>query len=1325
MKQNRSALSRPAVLAVLAGTALGLLAADSLAGPKGTRVVRGNANIHRQGDLTKITVGNRTILWHESMNIRQYETLQFIQPSKRSRVLNRIGNGEPTSIQGNLLANGKVYIVNPAGVVFGPNSVVDVGQLYAAGGDISNRDFMRGVNHFTNVTGAVSSQGFISADAVHLIGSRVANHGTIVANQGLVTMSVGEDVMIREHGSRIMLRVDGETIDPANGPSAGNGRTIPTAGEPAAIENSGSIRAEGGIVSLGAGDAYSLAVRNSGTISAPGGNIDVVAQSGAVENTGSIDASVASGHAGSVTVQAPTVINRGEVRADAGSGRAGDVEVTSQHLTYLADGSTISASGGSGLAHGGEALVHAYSGDTVMAPGATFDISGGALGGDGGWGEISAGGSLGVHGSIIGEARLDFSPATVLFDPFDIVIGAVGAQDGELLDGIIDAGDGNPTDVFRITPASIEGFAGDVTLEALNDIYITQSIDKNNGGLILDAGNNISFSDETGGFITELSVRADFLDFTAGDSVVERVAFGTHLWANSGDIDLTAETGSLKFFKAHVPTGRTVFLTQAESKLVGAGPFGFIADPENTNLVIRITNGFLIFGGDFGGVTGFQNIGSVDAHASQYVRVEDDLLIESSANIRADDDVIVAGFIHAQDTLNLHAGMDGTGTLSFDRTFKPGLDLWGTNINLRAGNNSGLASASVDIASAAGPSPLLRGPTGGSTNPDSVVFQQDAPIADADLPGPGDFGASAIPGLVYRIESNDSGVTLGSNALVDGTHLTLASETGSTINDALSLIDFTVFGSARLNANITSTAFQTYNGQTVVNGDRLLSGSTMTFNSTLDGLGACDDTLTLNGAAVFNGAVGDAAPLRSLTVNGTTDLAGLRITTCLDQYYNGAFTLADDGSLVSTDAGIIRFGSTIDGAFDLSAETAPGGLIVFTGDVGLTDQLVDIFLSTSYPSGVRGIPLAATIIGQSEDLDIRARSFEVTPRDKFTILGNLDLQADQFVTIGDVVTSGDMEITAPTITLLRRPASDLLNFDGNLKSDAGLDFVSGGDIIFSGNVVLGGDAGGSNPLFGLPGGSTFSVSLPGGATRVNSAASRTSLEQLTFEETVLDQNVLLPEPTGPDDSFVFPVPETPELPDRVQPEVYDLALLSQLAINARGVDAETSVGGMLGRLIYNDMADTPGASRPMSATRFDIQAVMALVDAYTSVFGDDEASQVAAINEAFNGALDSFAQETGADEVRPDEFAGYLAAQPEQNEARAYAARLGEFVDKLERLGLPGDEYVLVRNQLLSPVAPEGLTPDEFARVLEQTGDAPTRDQVGLLSDEATDRSAI
>ena len=88
-------------------------------------------------------------------------------------VLNRITGADPSRIDGTLLANGRVYIVNPAGVFFGNGALVDVGQIYAAAGQIANEDFLNGIDHFTDLTGSVINDGAIIAEAVHLIGSQV------------------------------------------------------------------------------------------------------------------------------------------------------------------------------------------------------------------------------------------------------------------------------------------------------------------------------------------------------------------------------------------------------------------------------------------------------------------------------------------------------------------------------------------------------------------------------------------------------------------------------------------------------------------------------------------------------------------------------------------------------------------------------------------------------------------------------------------------------------------------------------------------------------------------------------------------------------------------------------------------------------------------------------------------------------------------------------------------------------------------------------------------------------------------------------------------
>lgn len=680
-------------------------------------------------------------------------------------------------------------------------------------------------------------------------------------------------------GSRISARIDGAEMTTASGPAMG--AVTDVSGSPA-IENSGTIRARRGRVTLGAGDALSLAIRNTGRIEASGGEVTLTAQAGSVHNTGTISTNVSAGQAGWVTVQAPTVVNDGSVTADADNGRAGRVELTSTNQTTLGAGSVTSAAGGRGVAHGGEVLVHSYQGDTTMERGSVVDLSGGARGGHGGTGEVSAKNSLGLQGELKGDTVDGFANAKILLDPTNI--------------RVVDGPEGDIGGDQYIDPSSIEGFAGDVSLLADNDISIGSDINKANGGLSLTAGNDIRFEyvepmdgGDAAGLLFELFITADSLDFNAGHSIVDNALLGTTLTATTGDINLVGATGGVDFGLAGVANGRSVHITQADSryfrtsgvsgllanpenthltidvtngslimggdfggmvgdqlvgsldisasdlvrfedsivsggavrvdagddiqfgflpdhpgypdfdlsitgtqidmvaghsivdnvilgthltatnlgdinlegttgdvqfglasvdpnrfvritqavdKYVGAGPFGFIDTPETTNLEVTITDGWLIFGGDFGGMTGAQSILSVDGFANEFVRVEDDLTIGDFAKFRANDNVEFDGFVHAQNLVDAHAGLDGTGQVLF---ISPGQSLAGQTIALRAGNDSGLAMANIDARTN---DPMFFGPGLGGTRPDTFIFEQDAGVPSIALPLVSQFGGS-------------------------------------------------------------------------------------------------------------------------------------------------------------------------------------------------------------------------------------------------------------------------------------------------------------------------------------------------------------------------------------------------------------------------------------------------------------------------------------------------------------------------------------------------------------------------------------------------------
>ncbi|MCH7547128.1 MAG: filamentous hemagglutinin N-terminal domain-containing protein [Planctomycetes bacterium] len=272
-RQHRSMLAVIVALAV----AVVLLAELVVAGPVNPSVKRGNVTFTQQGNDFIITASDGSIINYDAFGILNHESIQFIQPGEAARVMNRITGPDPTLIDGSLSANGIVYIVNPAGVYFSQGAIVNVGGIYAAAGSITDENYIKNVDLFNNLSGMVQNDGTIHADLVHLIGRNVANHGQIVAPRGIVTMLAGNSVLIRRHGERITVKIDGMDLDDAalSGKKLDHpfGVTFDLPG----VENTGVIDAPNGDVILGAGDLYSVAIRNTGRIHA--GNV-IIATTG-------------------------------------------------------------------------------------------------------------------------------------------------------------------------------------------------------------------------------------------------------------------------------------------------------------------------------------------------------------------------------------------------------------------------------------------------------------------------------------------------------------------------------------------------------------------------------------------------------------------------------------------------------------------------------------------------------------------------------------------------------------------------------------------------------------------------------------------------------------------------------------------------------------------------------------------------------------------------------------------------------------------------------------------------------------------------------------
>ncbi|MDB5712479.1 MAG: filamentous hemagglutinin, partial [Sphingomonas bacterium] len=272
--------------------------------PGGGSVAAGSATIATSSGsvIVQQTSQNAVLNW-QSFSIGANDSVAFVQPNSSAVALNRVLGPEASSILGTLSANGKVFLINPNGVVFGKGANVDVGGLVASTLGMSDSDFMAGHYSFSGSGGSVRNDGTITADGgyVALLGAHVDNRGTIRANLGTVALATGEAITLDVVGDGLLnITVDKGAIR-------------------ALIENGGLLRADGGQVILtaqAAGDLLGTVVNNSGIIEARtlenrGGRIVLLGdmKSGTVNLGGTLDASAANGGDGGFVETSAATVN--------------------------------------------------------------------------------------------------------------------------------------------------------------------------------------------------------------------------------------------------------------------------------------------------------------------------------------------------------------------------------------------------------------------------------------------------------------------------------------------------------------------------------------------------------------------------------------------------------------------------------------------------------------------------------------------------------------------------------------------------------------------------------------------------------------------------------------------------------------------------------------------------------------------------------------------------------------------------------------------------------------------------------------------------------
>jgi filamentous hemagglutinin family protein len=324
------------------------------AAPQDPVVRVGTASISA-GTATVINQSTSSLVidW-QSFDLAAGESVRFNQPSSSSVALNRVISGNPSSIFGRIDANGRVILVNSAGILFGAGSQVNTGAFVASSLELDESTLGSDRLRFFGASGSVENAGSLNGqEFVAIVAPTIVNSGSVRGSS--VALAAGSEVIISTAGGLFDVQV-------------------PTAAVKAAIENKGGIIASQGNAYLTARGvtAAAASLSNPGKVEATGlverdGRI-YLESDGALTSVGEIKATRAA-DGGDIEIKGGFVALGGTVSADGAKG--GTIKVGSVGMLSLAENVTAK-----GLVTSGGSITYRSAGQTIENSTGRSDVSG-------------------------------------------------------------------------------------------------------------------------------------------------------------------------------------------------------------------------------------------------------------------------------------------------------------------------------------------------------------------------------------------------------------------------------------------------------------------------------------------------------------------------------------------------------------------------------------------------------------------------------------------------------------------------------------------------------------------------------------------------------------------------------------------------------------------------------------------------------------------------------------------------------------------------------------------------------------------------------------
>ena len=892
----------------------------SLALPQGGSVVSGQVNIdYAAVDRLNVNqASNQAVVNWQSFNVGRDASVHFNQPGSKASILNKVLSGQ-SIINGKIYSNGRLFLINPTGILTGPNSAIRAEGAVLSTLNLSQQNYLNNNLQFnTNTNSSLVSQGLIEGQYVALMAPQVNNQGTIVSSVA-TTIAAGDDMLLGiSNSNNLTIKISPSKLQ-------------------AMAKNEGTIKTQNGMVTIKTDAAQSLV---DDIIKLPNAKATgLVSENGVIKlvsNSGSIQASKIKIDAGS---KGATEIS-GILNSNNENGKGGTIEITGKDIDV--NSATISADGKTG---GGEILLGGDwqgSGDLLQATYLNIDSnskitanaltsgSGGTIvawsdiknsnsftrvsgtleakGIDGSGGQIeTSGADLNINGIKIDTSSVTGSYGNWLVDPTNLTIDSSAAATYAtnlsstdvtltadntitLNNNISYSGSRNSTLTFDATTtvlnANITSSNGTLSIDinTILEIGATNTTFTTNGGNVDISGviravsgensNNFTINAGTGNVTFSSNVVKQVGDYSAG--------FAQGNFTSISDLDFSGTfLNAINIAGTATTIGDVTFQDGRASNNTSNANESFQHEIQNWNSRNYGNTGLnnIMKGIRWSGGTGHSPyVQFTNATAGQKYKIQ---ALFKEQNYNRYFDVYV----------------DGTKIVD---DFRP-LDAGSTSVNRGRYLTYQFEAASTNVMF------RLSGRT--AENSGGRLHGNDVnPILNAISIEAVDAGA-AINNL--SITANQ----FSAQAIEVGGDLTVTNSGGSTISGVISGDTALVkAGTSRL----TTSANNTYTGGTTVNAGTLFGGAASRANNVF-GTGSIS---VANGATLWIDRSDDGALTNALTLNGGT----LRGTNGFGQYWDGDITLGAH-STIKADYNFIIDG-VISGSSKNLTKTGNGNLLL-------------------------------------------------------------------------------------------------------------------------------------------------------------------------------------------------------------------------------------------------------------------------------------------------------------------------------------------------------------------------------------------------------------